>query len=64
MSEIQSETEELYMDDALEELGERGIEPEWDEAIVAPTFPDCKLLDMDSDTSEGIYLQLVEGLED
>ncbi len=42
---------------------EKGIERDWDEPIVAPTFPDCKLIDMEPDTSRGIYLQLVEELD-
>lgn len=52
------------MDDAVAALAEEGIEPAWEEPIVAPTFPDCLLLDMDETTSEGIYLQLVEVLDD
>ncbi|MFC6613613.1 VOC family protein [Halopenitus salinus] len=52
------------MDEAVAALAERGIEPAWDEPIIAPTFPDCKLLDMDEETSEGIYLQLVEEIAD
>ncbi len=52
------------IDEALETLEEeKGIDREWDEPIVAPTFPDCKLIDMDADTSRGIYLQLVEEME-
>ncbi|WP_101296162.1 VOC family protein [Halegenticoccus soli] len=51
------------LDVAVENFADQGIEPEWDEAILAPTFPGCKLLDMDVETSEGIYLQLVEELE-
>lgn len=52
------------MDAAVERLGEKGIvpDPDWHggEAIEAPTFPGCLLLDMDEDSSEGIYIQLVE----
>lgn len=52
------------LDTALETLeAEKGIEREWDEPIVAPTFPDCELIDMDPDTSRDIYLQLVEEME-
>jgi len=42
---------------------EKGIERDWDEPIVAPTFPNCKLIDMEPDTSRGIYLQLVEEMD-
>lgn len=42
---------------------EKGIEREWDEPIVAPTFPDYELIDMDPDTSRGVYLQLVAEAE-
>lgn len=48
------------LDEALAECEERGIEAAWDEPIVAPTFPDCRLIDMDAETADGIYLQLVE----
>lgn len=52
------------MDTALENLEEeKGIERDWDEPIVAPTFPDCELIDMEPDTSRGIYLQLVEEMK-
>ncbi|WP_129113920.1 VOC family protein [Halegenticoccus tardaugens] len=52
------------LDQAVETLAQHGLEPEWDEAILAPTFPGCELLDMDVEMSKGIYLQLVEELED
>lgn len=48
------------LDEAVEKCEERGIETAWDEPIVAPTFPDCRLIDMDTETADGIYLQLVE----
>jgi len=53
------------MDAAVETLGEKGIVPdsEWGEGgepIEAPTFPGCLLLDMDEESADGIYLQLVE----
>lgn len=52
------------MDEVLEKLEEeKGIERDWDEPIVAPTFPDCKLLDMDIETSRGIFLQIVDEME-
>lgn len=62
LNHVAYEVEDI--DDALETLEEeKGIEREWDEPVVAPTFPDCKLIDMDSETSQGIYLQLVEEME-
>jgi methylmalonyl-CoA/ethylmalonyl-CoA epimerase len=48
------------LEQAISKCEERGIEPAWDEAIVAPTFPNCLLIDMDSETADDIYLQLVE----
>lgn len=51
------------METAVAALEERGMEPAWDEPIVAPTFPDYALLDMATDTTSGIYLQLVQELE-
>lgn len=48
------------VDEAVETLEARGVERDWDEPIVAPTFPSAELIDMDPETSEGIYLQLVE----
>ena len=52
------------MEDALETFeNEKGISRDWDEPIVAPTFPDCELIDMDQEDSNGIFLQLVEEME-
>ena len=49
------------IESSLETLeNDKGIIRDWDEPVIAPTFPDCKLIDMDEQTSEGIYLQLVE----
>lgn len=48
------------IEEAVTECEDRGIEAAWDEPIVAPTFPDCRLIDMDAETADGIYLQLVE----
>lgn len=48
------------IEEAVAECEDRGIEAAWDEPIVAPTFPDCQLIDMDAETADGIYLQLVE----
>lgn len=47
------------MEEAVARLEFLGMTPEWDEPIVAPTFPDYLLLDMDVETTSGIYLQLV-----
>ncbi|RBI60323.1 hypothetical protein DMJ13_18510 [halophilic archaeon] len=48
------------IDEAVATCERRGIEAAWDEPIVAPTFPDCRLIDMETETTDGIYLQLVE----
>lgn len=50
--------------EAVAKCEERGIEAAWDEPVVAPTFPDCRLIDMDTETADGIYLQLVEEMND
>ncbi|MFB6112469.1 MAG: VOC family protein [Halodesulfurarchaeum sp.] len=50
------------IEDAVEILESYGMEPQWEEPMVAPTFPDYALLDMDVETTKGIYLQLVEKL--
>jgi methylmalonyl-CoA/ethylmalonyl-CoA epimerase len=52
------------LDEAIAQCEERGIEIAWDKPIVAPTFPDCRLIDMDAETADGIYLQLVEEMND
>lgn len=51
------------LDAAVAECEARGIEAAWDEPIVAPTFPNCRLIDMDEETADGIYLQLVEEMD-
>ncbi|WP_433633340.1 VOC family protein [Halomicrococcus sp. NG-SE-24] len=48
------------IDEAVATCERRGIKAAWDEPIVAPTFPDCRLIDMETETADGIYLQLIE----
>lgn len=62
LNHVAYEVEDI--DESVERMeSEKGIEREWDEPMIAPTFPDCELIDMDSDTSRDIYLQLVEEMD-
>lgn len=48
------------LDATLEKLREKGIESVDDEPSLAPTFPSQRIINMDEDTSRGIYLQITE----